>query len=90
MCQAGRRVRVWNGDKSECLGEGTLVGFVPVYIVRDPDGGIFSNTLAEEKPEGIPDELIVKLDSNPKIVLDSGRVVYGCQTWWSSVEGNSA
>lgn len=86
MCQAGKRVRVWNGDKSKYLGEGIIVGFVPVYIFRNPDGGISSNHFAEEKPEGIPEHLIEKLDSNPKIMLDSGQVVYGCQTWWSLIK----
>lgn len=86
MCQSGKRVKVWNGDKSKYLGEGTMVGFVPVYIIRNPEGGISSNTFAEEKPEGIPDELIEKIDSNPKIVLDDGRIVYGCQTWWSPID----
>ena len=25
------------------------------------------------------------LPSNPKIELDSGEVVYGCQVWWTRV-----
>jgi len=88
MCQSGKRVKVWNGDKSKYLGEGTLVGFVTVYVFRNPDGGISSSTFAEEEPEGIPGELIEKIDSNPKIQLDDGRIVYGCQTWWAPIEAN--
>ena len=83
------RVDVWNGDKSEHLGLGTYVGDVEVYFMQMPDGSLRSNTNAETPPE--PDSIppgakVVKTDNNPKIVLDSGRTVYGCQVWWSPVE----
>ena len=90
MCKVGTRVRVWNGDQTKYLGEGAMVGFVQVYIFQKPDGSISSNQIAEEKPPGISEELIEKIDSNPKIKLDSGRVVYGCQTWWSPIEENNS
>ena len=86
MCRAGMRVSVLSGDRSKHLGEGTLVGFVDVYAWVDPsDGSLKSPRFAEEKPEGFPEGMFEILRANPKIVLDSGDTVYGCQTWWSSV-----
>jgi len=85
MCVAGTRVDVWNGDRTKHLGKGTLVGFVPVYIIRNPDHSISSLSDAESKPEGIPEEFVTMIESNPKIELDGGEVVYGCQVWWGAV-----
>ena len=45
------RVKVWNGDQSEYLGEGNYEGDVKVYFVRSPDGSLNSLTNAEEKPD---------------------------------------
>ena len=86
MCTSGERVEVWNGNSSKYLGEGTLVGFVSVFYIMNTDGSISSLPGAELKPEGIPDNLIDETTDNPKIVLDSGKVVYGCQVWWHAVE----
>jgi hypothetical protein len=86
---AGKRVRVWNGDQSEYLGEGNYVGNVKVYFVRMDDGSIRSLHNAEEEPEPyqIPNGgEIISSDDNPKIILDSGDTVYGCQVWWEPVE----
>lgn len=79
------RVRVWNGDRSEFLGEGEYVGEVTVYFF-ETEGGISSAGNAEEKPEGVPEDKIIEAPNNPKIILDGGRVVYGCQVWWEPVE----
>ena len=78
------RVQVWNGDKSKYLGEGEYSEDVTVYVFME-GGGIRSMIEAEEMP---PPELVpagsevVALPDNPKIVLDDGTVVYGCQVWW--------
>lgn len=82
------RVKVWNGDRSEFLGEGVYVGNVTVYFVNT-ENGIVSASNAEEKPEGIPEEQIIETPNNPKIVLDDGRVVYGCQVWWEIIKDSS-
>lgn len=79
------RVRVWNDDRSEFLGEGQYVSNVKTYFY-EIEGGISSASNAEEKPEGIPEDQIIESPDNPKIVLDSGRVVYGCQVWWEPIE----
>jgi len=79
-------VLVWSGDRTVYLGEGMMVGFVTVYAFYDGEGALRSSKIAEEKPEGIPDEVIRELKSNPKIELDSGGFVYGCQVWWKPVE----
>jgi hypothetical protein len=76
------RVKVWNGDQSEYLGEGTFVGYATVYFIANLDGSITSCDNAEKKPEGIPEERIIESGNNPKIKLDNGRIVYGCQVWW--------
>lgn len=84
------RVRVRSGDGTEDLGEGTYVGDVTVYFVRHPDGHLSSLENAEVPP---PDDMVppgaevVKSDDNPKIKLDSGGTVYGCQVWWEPIEG---
>ena len=75
------RVLVWSGDGQTYLGEGNYDEDVTVYFF-EIDGGISSNRNAEEKPEDLPEEKIIKFDGNPKIVLDSGDIVYGCQVWW--------
>jgi hypothetical protein len=82
------KVKVWNGDRSEYLGEGTYVGETTVYFVRTDDG-IQSASNAEERPQGVPEDQIIEAPGNPKIVLDSGRTVYGCQVWWEPAEDSS-
>jgi len=79
------RVRVWNGDRSEFLGEGEYIGNVTVYFVRT-ESGISSAKNAEQKPDNVPEDDIVEAPNNPKIVLDNGQVVYGCQVWWEPAE----
>lgn len=83
------KVKVWNGDQSEFLGEGTYVGEVTVYFIQT-ENGISSGSNAEQRPEGVPEDQIIEAPNNPKIVLDSGRTVYGCQVWWEPVDGESA
>lgn len=84
----GDRVRVFGGDGETPLGEGVYEGEVPVYFVEHAAGHITSLENAEEEPPADmvpPGSHVVKLPSNPKIRLDSGRVVYGCQVWWEPV-----
>jgi hypothetical protein len=81
-----KRVRVWNGDKSEFLGEGNYVGDVSIYVIDMPDGSLLSNTNAELEPQHVPQGGVVrKSNNNPKIVLDNEQVVYGCQVWWEEI-----
>lgn len=78
-----RRVQVWNGDKSEYLGEGTLVGTATVWIMETEDGVLLSEKDPRHEPDRVPGNCRVrKVPQNPKIVLDTGGVVYGCQVWW--------
>ena len=87
------RVSVMSGDMKKDLGYGNFVGCVPVYFWRGPEGNLLSNKECEEKPSPQTIEVmeaegakLVELQSNPKIILDSGDVVYGCQVYWSRVE----
>ena len=85
-----KRVRVWNGDRSEFLGEGNYVSDVTVYFIQMPDGSLQSGTNAELEPEDedVPEGGVVrKVGNNPKIIMDSGEVVYGCQVWWEPAVG---
>lgn len=91
--EPGMRVNVWSGNGKDSLGQGTYVGDVPLYYFWMSDGSIRSLKDAEEKP---PDELILEMiaiggtltvsPENPKIELDSGEIVYGCQVWWSPID----
>ena len=84
------RVRVHSGDGSKLLGEGWYVGDVTVYFMRHPDGHLTSLADAEKPPpvEEMPEGAqLERSDGNPKIKLDSGEVVYGCQVWWEPIEG---
>lgn len=86
------KVEVFDGAGKNFLGFGNLVGNVTVYIIGKPDGSIVSLQNAEERPSDkvIAEhggELIISED-NPKIVLDDGRVVYGCQVWWHEANVN--
>jgi len=79
----GQRVQVHSGDGKTLLGNGTYVGEVAVYVVRG-EGFIRSAPNAEEIPMGM-EHLAEMIPSNPKIILDSGEVVYGCQVWWAPI-----
>jgi hypothetical protein len=57
-------------DTVEFLGYGVYVG----DFVPTEAAGDMGKMLAEAE---IP---------NPKIVLDSGKIVYGCECWWGSEE----
>ena len=85
----GIRVRVHDGSGDVLLGEGTYEGNVKVYFMVMPDGSLQSLENAELEPpaEQIPAGAeVVCTDDNPKIRLDSGQVVYGCQVWWEAIE----
>lgn len=85
------RVFVKDGSGVNLIGEGTYVGDVEVYAVVDKAGHLLSNHNAEVPPETVPEGCTVhKIPKNPKIVMDSGDVVYGCQVWWGPVEKNLA
>ncbi len=86
MRNMGTRVKVWSGDQKTYLGEGTLIGFVTVYFLVENDGSLKSGANAEEKPVGYPEDRIVEATGNPKIRLDNGEFVYGCQVWWEPIK----
>ena len=82
-----KRVKVWSGDKSELLGEGNYVGDVSIYVVEMEDGSLLSRENAEIEPDNVPEGgKVKKIKNNPKIVLDNGETVYGCQVWWEEIK----
>ncbi len=86
------KVQVFEGEGGDFLGFGDLVSNVTVYAIAKPDGSMVSLQNAEEQPfddvvAAHGGELLI-IEDNPKIVLDSGRVVYGCQVWWREADVN--
>lgn len=82
----GMRVRVMDGANEQVLGEGKYVGDVTTYVALMPDGSIKSCLNAEDKPDPLPEGGVLhEIPNNPKILMDSGEVVYGCQVWWSPI-----
>jgi hypothetical protein len=75
------RVRVWDGTGEKLVGEGTYVGDVKVRFVMGDDGSIFST----DDPEVTAPPGTTVVNENPKIVMDDGSVVYGCQVWWETI-----
>lgn len=87
------KVVVYDGTGEVLLGEGELIGYVTVYGWFDEQGRLLSLNDAETKPEGAKladfDDIldgqvtgVMEIVHNPKIRLDDGRIVYGCQVWW--------
>jgi len=69
----GQRVGAVSHSEEDTIfifGYGTYAG----DEVPDSAGGWMGKMLAEEKV------------TNPKIVLDNGKVVWGCECWWGSEE----
>ncbi len=82
----GKRVQVWNGDKSKYLGEGTYVTDTNAYAILMPDGSLQSCKDATDKPDNIPSGgRLIKAKDNPMIEMDNGDIVFGCQTWWGLI-----
>ena len=83
-----RRVNVKDGSGEVDLGGGTYIGNVSVFIIAMADGSLHSPKNAEDCP---PDDMVpegaevIESHDNPKIVLDSGEVKYGCQVWWEYI-----
>ena len=74
------RVKVWNGDRSSFLGEGEYRDNVDVYYWRTREG-VASCEDPTQKPEGVSEDYLMTSET-PRIFMDDGSVVYGCQTWW--------
>ncbi len=84
------RVRVWSRHLRQEVGLGTLEEYVTVYCVQWPGGMLVPLPDAERCPTEaevaaikVRGGLLVEWPGNPKIKLDSGRVVYGCLVHWS-------
>jgi hypothetical protein len=85
--EIGSRVGAISGTEGEpgtihIFGFGTYVG----NEVPSTAGGVFGKAMteiAEFTPESIPVPDYLK---NPKIVLDNGKVVWGCECWWGPEE----
>lgn len=83
----GLLVEVSSGDGKIDRGKGTLVGYATVYFLQSPFGSLQSLANAEEEPRVVPpNHKVVKAENNPKIELEDGTIVYGCQVWWQPVD----
>jgi len=83
------KVKVWNGDQSKYLGEGTYEVNTVVYFWVNPNGSLGSLKDATQKPEPeqIPPGAVLQKSEkdNPMILMDDGTIRYGCQVWWEPV-----
>jgi hypothetical protein len=90
----GATVSVRSGDNETDLGQGTYLGEVTVYYFVSKDGTLihtFGHAETEPpwdivttmKAEGCE---LARHEGNPKIRLDNGEIVYGCQVWWVPIE----
>jgi hypothetical protein len=85
------RVTVMSGDQQQDLGEGDYVGDVAVFVLVTPQNTLFSMHDATQPPPVVPPGYELKeIGENPKIILDSGDTVYGCQVWWEPITLQSA
>jgi hypothetical protein len=81
------RVQVMDGTGKNVLGFGEYTEDVTTYVMQMPDGSLLSLPNAEQVPKEIPVGAKLRMiPTNPKIVMDDGKVVYGCQVWWSPVD----
>ena len=87
------RVSVKSGDGKRDLGLGYMTGCVMLYFFRLPDGSLASDKNAEEEPSAdlmraMSEDVGATLEKkpNPRIELDSGDVIYGCQCYWKRVD----
>ncbi len=92
--KSGTRVKVTSGDGQTQMGEGTYMGDVEVNVFwSEAEGVMKSLSDAQSKPT---DEIVAEMKSqgyeyelfgeSPKIILDSGETVYGCQVWWTPIK----
>jgi hypothetical protein len=91
--KAGSRVQVQNVDGSD-LGFGTYMGEIPLkHIVDDsPSADAVSVEVEGERDPAMESALREMIDdgeTTPKIILDSGKTLYGFECWWQPVEENS-
>ena len=82
--EPGTRVAVFSGTSQTPRGQGTLLGYVTVFGWYEGDA-LKTYAAAEERPPLVPDEYVIKMPNNPKIQLDTGEIVYGCQVWWKAI-----
>ena len=88
------RVIVYDGTQRNLLGYGWHVDNVTVYAF-DMGEYLLSLEDCEENPS---EDLIqkaeaqggklIQIENNPKIILDSGPTVYGCQVWFGPVDSD--
>ena len=86
------RVKVMSGDGQKFLGLGNLVGHVDVYAIWANDRLISLPDPSKKPDQELLDKTggeLIEILTNPKIALDSGEIVYGCQVWWEKVEDNN-
>lgn len=86
------RVIVFSGDGKSVIGIGTMVGYEKlVYVFAENDGMSLVNASLEKPSDVIVEEMekrgytLVELKDNPRIVMDSGSTLFGCQCWWYKI-----
>lgn len=56
-------------------------------VVKVIGEGIYEGNFVPREAVGQMAEALVELEvENPRIKLDNGKIVYGCECWWGPVE----
>ncbi len=79
------KIKVFDGTGKKVLGFGYIIGHTDVWVIEMPDGSIRSLKDAKKRPTNRSGGTLQRILNNPKIRLDKGRIVYGCQVWWELV-----
>ncbi|MBI2612720.1 hypothetical protein HYW59_02820 [Candidatus Kaiserbacteria bacterium] len=89
----GSRVHVLNADRSKELGYGTYMGEVPFKDVPDEpaacvavDESIQLTEAEQAEVSAMVEQLMEGGATTPKIVLDSGEIIFGFQCWWREID----
>ena len=81
--RVGDLVDIYDAPFGNVVGTGTYQGEVNLHAMVAPETGMLvvsEEPFAEEATKGMA--VLADIIGNPKIKLEDGRVVYGCQVWW--------
>ena len=88
MMKPGTRVGAISGKVDDCIeyfGYGVYEG---EYLVDRKAGGLASFMWAayDDPESGLSEEARKAILLNPKIRLDNGDIIWGCECWWAPEE----
>ena len=87
--EPGMMVNVWDSARTQLLGVGVYEGDVDVYFAVNDET---QEAMSKQDPTediaeaDLPAGFRVEKTKSPKIVLNTGLTVYGCQVWWEVID----